>query len=122
MYSLLPRIEIPDVLLSSTLDHDSESTSSIHKGEPSLKHAHSHDTDHDANTTAKKPKRQHHRECVHLDTSMTHVHVDNNITMTNNQNSSAAEIGSGLRSMKRATAAQDNANNIEKLGKIWLIR
>ena len=61
-------------------------------------------------------------KCVHLGTSMTHVHVDNNITMINNQNSSAAEIGSELKSMKRATAAQDNANNTEKLGKIWLIR
>ena len=61
-------------------------------------------------------------KCVHLGTSMTHVHVDNNITMINNQNSSAAEIGSEPRSMKRATAAQDNANNIEELGKIWLKR
>ena len=54
MYSILPRIEIPDVVPSSILDRKSESTSSIDKGEPSLKHAHNYDTDHDANITIKK--------------------------------------------------------------------
>ena len=121
MYSLLPRIEIPDVLLSSTLDHDSESTSSIHKGEPSLKHAHSHDTDHDTNITTKKPKRQHHHDCVHSDTNTTHVHVNNNITMTNKSKSSSVEKGSELTSMTRATAAH-GIEMKEKLGISWLIR
>ena len=116
MYSILPRIELPDVVLSSTLDHESESTSSIHKGEPSLKHAHSHDTDHDTNITTKKPKRQHHHDCVHSNTNTTHVHVNNNITMTNKSKSSSVEKGSTLTSMTRATAAQDNANNAKELG------
>ena len=114
MYSLLPRIEIPDIVLSSTLDRESESTSSIDKGEPSLKHAHNHDTDHDANITTKKTKRQHHHDCVHSDTNTTHVHVDNDTTMTNNSNSSEAEIGSALRSMTTATTAQDNTNNAKE--------
>ena len=33
MYSILPQIEIPDVVLSSTLDRESESTTSIDKGD-----------------------------------------------------------------------------------------
>ena len=36
--------------------------------------------------------------------------------MTNNSNSSTAEIGSAFTSMTTATAAQDNANNTEELG------
>jgi hypothetical protein len=116
MYAILPRIELPDVVLSSTLDHESESTSLIDKGRPSLKHAHNHDTDHDASITSKKTKRQHHYDCVHSNTSIKHGHVDNDKTMSNNSNSSAAEIGSALTSVTTATAAQDNANNTEKLG------
>ena len=115
MYSILPRIEIPDVVLSSTLDRESESTLSIDKGQPSLKNAHNHDTDHDANITTKKRKRQHHHDCVHSNTSIKHVHVDNDKTMTNNSNSSAAEIGLALTSVTTATVAQDNANNTEEL-------
>ena len=60
-------------------------------------------------------KRQHHHDCVHLDTNTTHVHVDNDKTMTNNSNSSAAEIGLALTSVTTATVAQDNANNTEEL-------
>ena len=132
IYSILPRFEIPDVVLSSTLDRESESTSSIDKGEPSLKHAHNHDTDHDSNITTKKLKRQHNHDSVHSDTSITHVHVDNDTTMTNNSNSSAAKLGSAITLMTTATATQDNANdNSEKLGiemcsdvfgKAWLRR
>ena len=116
MYSILPRIELPDVVLSSTLDHESESTSLIDKGEPSLKHAHNYDTDHDANITTKQTKRQRHHDSVHSDTSIKHVHVDNDKTMTNNSNSSAAAIGSAFTSMTTAPAAQDNANDTEELG------
>ena len=114
MYSILPRIEIPDILLSSTLDHESESTSSIDKGEPSLKHPHNHDTDHDANIATKKTKRQHHHDCVHSNTSIKHGHVDNDKTMTNNSNLSAAAIDSALTSNTTTTAEQDNANNTKK--------
>ena len=116
MYSILPRFEIPDVVLSSTLDRESESTSSIDKGEPSLKHAHNYDTDHDANITTKKTNRQHHHDCGHSDISVKRVHIDNDKTMTNNSNSSAAEIDSALTSMTTATPAQFNANNRKDLG------
>ena len=117
IYSILPRFEIPDVVLSSTLDRESESTSSIDKGEPSLKHAHNHDTDHDSNITTKKLKRQHNHDSVHSDTSITHVHDDNDKTITNNSTSSAVKLGSAITLMTTATATQDNANdNSEKLG------
>ena len=114
MYSLLPRIEIPDIVLSSTLDCESESTSSIDEGEPSLKHAHNHDTDHDAKITTTAKKLQHNHDCVHSDTNIKHAHVENDKTMTNNSNSSEAEIGSALRSMTTATTAQDNTNNAKE--------
>ena len=117
MHSILPRIEIPDGVLSSALDRESESTLLIDKGQPLLKHAHSYGTDHDANiTTTTKTKRQHDYDSVHSDTSMKHVHVDNDKTMTNNSNSSAAGIGSAFTSKTTATIVQDNASDAEELG------
>ena len=98
---------IPCVVLSSTPDHESESTASFideDKHKPSSSsHTNNSHADLDTNMTTKNPKRQlHHNDYLHSDFNMKHAHVENNEIMNNDSLSSATAV---------ATITQDDVNN-----------